>query len=290
MKQDAKMLLPKKELRISITSKCNMKCVYCHNEGNEKNAELNITQIRKIIEAALDYGLTSVRLTGGEPLVHPHIEEICQMLAREYGLSVGINTNGILIPKLLPLIRAGLVDRVVVGIDYFHHAVSKQSPIGVPSHIILENVLKVRDTGCDVNIDVVFQDNYNNIANMVRWGIDNRIRVKIIEEVKRDVSAPINSSYSFMEQKILEQFHMDCVKDSMNEINGYIGDFRAVSFLHSLCRLGDCEICKLNMPLRITASGILKPCIIHSENDITLDETEIQNSFIYMLKNFSYRV
>lgn len=289
MKKDSQLILPRKELRISITSKCNMKCVYCHNEGNEKNSELNIDEIRKIVEDATDYGLASVRLTGGEPLMHPEIEDICRMLTEKYRLRVGINTNGILICRLLPLIRAGLVERVVIGLDYYNHIISKQSPVGVPSSTILENVLQVKDTGCDVCIDVVYQDNYENVANIVCWGITNRIRVKIIEEVKHDIQSIQNPSYELMMQKIIKHFGMNCIKDIMDENNGYIGEFCAVSFLHSLCRLRNCEICRQHMPLRITASRILKPCIINNTNDIELYDIGLKNGLESMLKNYSYK-
>ena len=129
--QDAQMILPKNELRISITSECNMKCVYCHNEGNQKSSKLTVDQICKIVEVAEEYGLTSVRLTGGEPLVHPEIIDICQILTMKYGLKVGINTNGILIDKLFSLINAGTLARVVVGIDYYDHIISKHSLVYV---------------------------------------------------------------------------------------------------------------------------------------------------------------
>lgn len=289
MNQDVQMILPKKELRISITSKCNMKCVYCHNEGNKRNAELNIEEIRNIVEAVSDYGLESVRLTGGEPLMHPEVEAICRMLSIDYGLKVGINTNGILIPKLIPLIQVGMVERVVVGIDFYDQKISKQSPVGIPSQAILENVLKVKDAGGNVCIDVVYQDNYENIADIVGWGIANKIRVKVIEEVNSEAQGTDNPGYEMMMQSILKQFDMSCTKDALGENNGYVGELRAVSFLHSLCRLHECETCRLHMPLRVTAGGILKPCIIGTEWDVDLYKTGLKNGFEWMLKNYSCR-
>ena len=75
------MKLAKNELRISITAACNMKCVYCHNEGNTKMAMLTKEQIREIVEASKDFELKKIRITGGEPLVSPYVEEICQFFA-----------------------------------------------------------------------------------------------------------------------------------------------------------------------------------------------------------------
>ena len=55
------MNLAKNELRISITAACNMKCVYCHNEGNTKMAMLTKEQIREIVEASKDFELKNTR-------------------------------------------------------------------------------------------------------------------------------------------------------------------------------------------------------------------------------------
>ena len=66
--------------------------------------------------------------------------------------------------------------------------------------------------------------------------------------------------------KILKDFNLKPVIDNIEEINGYIDDFRAVSFFHSLCRLRRCDICK-KIQMRITSSGILKPCLYYNNQD-----------------------
>jgi len=255
--------LPKHELRISITSACNMACVYCHNEGNCEHAFLTVNDVRNIVESAKGLGLESVRITGGEPLVSREIHAICKMLAEEYHLKVGINTNGIKIDTLLELIHAGWISRVVVGLDYFNHAISKKSPIGVPSSVILENVLKIKDAGCDVCVDTVYDGDYSNVSQMTAWAINHHIRIKIIEEVVPGRTGA-NPEYDSMKEHILKDFSLTPRVDDMGETNGYLGTFRAVSFFHSFCRLGDCAACK-KLPVRITSSMIAKTCILEDE-------------------------
>ena len=133
--------LPKNEYRISITSGCNMKCVYCHNEGNKVINQLSKDDIESLIQNSYDLGLEQVRLTGGEPLIHKEIFDICQMLAEKYHLKVGINTNIIEIDKLMYMIEKGWIYRVVVGLDYYDAPISKQSPVGISSKQALINVL-----------------------------------------------------------------------------------------------------------------------------------------------------
>ena len=137
------LILPKNQFRISITSACNMKCVYCHNEGNTKCSVLTIDKIRKLIEETYEFGLEEIRLTGGDPLIHPQLYNICEMIAEEFNLRIGINTNLIAYEKLKVLIDKGWIHRVVVGLDYFDGKISKNSPIGKSSKEILENILNI---------------------------------------------------------------------------------------------------------------------------------------------------
>ena len=201
--------LPKNEFRISIISSCNMRCVYCHNEGNKKISMLSIDDIKKIMDSAYDLGMKNVRLTGGEPLIHPQILEICKMLSEEYGLKVGINTNCIEIEKLLNLIENGWIDRVIVGLDFYDNKVSKHSPIGKSSKEILENILKIKNKECDVSISNVYNGDYNNIYNLVNWCQQNDIRIKIIELIKNEIHEFSDSNYIKMRDSIIKDFNFE---------------------------------------------------------------------------------
>lgn len=258
--------LPKNEFRISIISSCNMRCVYCHNEGNKKLSMLSINDIKKIIDSAYDLGMKNVRLTGGEPLIHPQISEICKMLSEEYGLKVGINTNCIEIEKILNLIENGWIDRVIVGLDFYDNRVSKQSPTGKSSKEILENILKIKNNGCDVSISNVYNGDYNNIYNLVNWCQQNNIRIKIIELIKNEIHEFSDSDYLKMRDSIIKDFNFEVKIDELEEYNCYKNNKKIVSFFPSLCRLRRCDLCK-KIHLRITSEGNIKQCIHYDDSD-----------------------
>lgn len=260
------LILPKNEFRISIISACNMKCVYCHNEGNTKISMLYIEDIKEIIEKSYGLGMTNVRLTGGEPLIHPQIFEICKMLTEEYGLKVGINTNCIESEKLLQLIECGWIDRVIVGLDYYDNKISKLSPIGKSSKEILESILKIKEKGCDVTISNVYNNDYDNIYNLVKWCLDNKIRIKIIELIENKICENSDINYLQMRDSIIRDFNFDIRIDDLGEYHCYKEDFRIVSFFPSLCRLRRCDLCK-KIHLRITSEGNIKQCIHYNDND-----------------------
>ncbi|HEY3706982.1 MAG TPA: GTP 3',8-cyclase MoaA [Terracidiphilus sp.] len=111
------------DLRVSITDRCNYKCVYCRTgEHGAQFAELKIEEYLRLISLFVSLGITKVRLTGGEPLLRRGLIELVQQLARmrtSYGdpLSLALTTNGHLLDGLAqPLKDAGL-HRVTVSMD-----------------------------------------------------------------------------------------------------------------------------------------------------------------------------
>lgn len=276
--------LPKNEYRISITSGCNMKCVYCHNEGNNIINQLSKDDVEDLIKNSYDLGLEQVRITGGEPLIHKEIFEICQMLSEKYHLKVGINTNIIEIEKLLYMIKKGWIYRVVVGLDYFDAPISKQSPIGISSKQALENILRVKNTGINVTISTVFNGDYNNLYNLVNWSYENGIRIKILEEVKNEIAESTGKDFLDMKEKIVNDFNLSLrYEDRFKEWHGMKGDFTAVTFFHSHCRIRECDVCK-KMHLRVTSCGSLKQCIQSEEDDIDFRKGNIRENILRALR------
>src|SRR5512132_1396585 len=109
-------------LRISVTDRCNLRCVYClPEEGVQwqpRDNQLSAEEIACITEAAAQSGVKRVRLTGGEPLVRPDILKIVARLASIPGIEeVSLTSNAMLLEKLArPLADAGL-KRVNISLD-----------------------------------------------------------------------------------------------------------------------------------------------------------------------------
>jgi GTP 3',8-cyclase len=104
------------DLRISLTQRCNLQCVFCHMEGQPvATEELTPAEIERVVQAAARVGIRRVKLTGGEPTLRSEIVEIVRRI-RPYVQELSMTTNGLLLPKLaVPLREAGL-DRVNVSL------------------------------------------------------------------------------------------------------------------------------------------------------------------------------
>ena len=107
------------------------------------------------------------------------------MISEKYNLDIGINTNCIEIEKLIYMIKHKWINRVIVGLDYFDKDISKNSPVGVSSKQILDNILKIKSFGCDVSISSVYNDDLENKIKMLEWGIEHEVRIKILEIVNQ---------------------------------------------------------------------------------------------------------
>ena len=109
-------------LRISLTDRCNLRCVYCMpREGLQwqpRTDQLSVDEIVRVVETAAQGGVKRIRLTGGEPLVHPRIIEIVRRIASIQNIEeVSLTTNAMLLEQLAqPLADAGLT-RVNISLD-----------------------------------------------------------------------------------------------------------------------------------------------------------------------------
>ncbi len=111
-----------RSLRVSVTDRCNLRCLYCMPEGGiawfDKKLILSFEEIQRIVRLLVENGIREVRLTGGEPLLRRDLPTLVGMLAGLPGLEeVAVTTNGLLLPELAePLLAAG-VTRFNVHVD-----------------------------------------------------------------------------------------------------------------------------------------------------------------------------
>lgn len=94
--------------RVSIVGNCNLRCRFCHNEGGPLSGTADFEAVRRSFAAAAEVGFVRLQLTGGEPLLSPHVAEYVRVGAQCFD-DVGITTNGTYLPdKLEDLIAAGI--------------------------------------------------------------------------------------------------------------------------------------------------------------------------------------
>jgi cyclic pyranopterin phosphate synthase len=172
---------PLRDLRISVTDRCNFRCVYCMPKevfGRDypflKRAELlSFEEIYRLSRIFVAHGIRKIRLTGGEPLVRRDLEQLVEMLARLPDLELTMTTNGALLArKAAALKRAGL-DRVTVSLDALEDEVFKaMNDVDFPVARVLEGIEAARAAGLTpikVNMVVKRGVNEGSILPMARY-------------------------------------------------------------------------------------------------------------------------
>ncbi len=109
-------------LRISVTDKCNLRCIYCMPEQGvpfrEHDMLLSLEEIERFVRIAAENGIRHIRLTGGEPLVRKGIVNLVEAIAHTPGIeSVAMTTNGILLPKMAQDLKTAGLSRVNISLD-----------------------------------------------------------------------------------------------------------------------------------------------------------------------------
>jgi cyclic pyranopterin phosphate synthase len=171
---------PLRDLRISVTDRCNFRCVYCMPKeifGKDypflERAELlsfeEIVRLARIFHA---HGVRKVRLTGGEPLLRRNVERLIEMLAAIDGLDLTLTTNGSLLARKARALKAAGLDRVTVSLDSLDDAVFKRmNDVDFPVAKVLDGIAEAAAAGlAPIKINAVVKRGVNDhdIVDMAR--------------------------------------------------------------------------------------------------------------------------
>jgi cyclic pyranopterin phosphate synthase len=171
---------PLRDLRISITDRCNFRCVYCMpREVFDKNYVflprsklLSFEEISRLVGIFARRGVQKIRLTGGEPLLRKGVEELVQQLAAIEGLELTLTTNGVLLRRMAQRLRAAGLHRVTVSLDSLDDAVFRSmNDADFPVSDVLDGIGAAAAAGfpsIKVNMVVKRGINDQSIVDMAR--------------------------------------------------------------------------------------------------------------------------
>ena len=161
-----------RDLRISVTDRCNFRCPYCmpaeifgeRYEFLKREEILSFEEIVRLTRIFIEFGVSKVRITGGEPLVRSDVTSLIQDLASVSGVNdLAMTTNGFLLPRYAQGLRDAGLDRLTISLDALDEDVFKQMsgrPYGPEK--VLEGIEAARDAGFSpLKINVVVQRGVN---------------------------------------------------------------------------------------------------------------------------------
>jgi cyclic pyranopterin phosphate synthase len=201
-----------KDLRVSITDRCNFRCAYCMPaEGMEwlpRTELLTYEEIARIARVCVErYGFEAVRITGGEPLVRAHVTRLVQMLA-PLGVDIAMTTNGVKLPEVAhDLVEAGL-RRINVSLD----SLRRERFFQLTKRDELDRVLAGIDAALSaglnpvkVNVVVMRGVNDDEVVDLARFGRDKGVGVRFIEFMPLDAQGEWSNDKVVPAREILER-------------------------------------------------------------------------------------
>ncbi len=176
-------------LRISVTDRCNLRCIYCMPPEGIKTRPheeiLKLEEIARIARAAVGCGVRKIRLTGGEPLVRKNIERLVEMLAGLDGLrDLAMTSNGILLKRMARRLKDAGLGRVTVSMDSLNPERYREITRGAELENALEGLEAAIEAGLGpvkVNLVAMKGVNDSEFENFAALARDKDIEVRFIE-------------------------------------------------------------------------------------------------------------
>ena len=268
-----------RDLRISVTDRCNFRCTYCMPEEGmqwqERSNLLTFEEIERVARIMVDrYGVDGIRLTGGEPLVRARLPLLVEKLAA-LGVDLAMTTNGVSLPLLAAELKAAGLTRVNISLDSFKRDRFLELTRRDDLDRVLAGVDAALEAGFDpvkINCVVMKGINDDEVLDFAEYGREKGVVVRFIEFMPLDADEIWNNSLVLTQAEILETLQAEYDLEPVERTSapatrwrykdgkGEIGVVATVS--ESFCDTCD--------RTRITADGQFRSCLF------AVDETDVR--------------
>lgn len=268
---------PMKDLRISVTDRCNFRCSYCMPKeifGDDyvflpRDELLTFEEMERLAKIFESFGVRKIRLTGGEPLMRRNIDELVKkLLTLDNIKDVGLTTNGVLLKQYGQKLKDAGLTRLNISLDALdENLFGNLNGRGIKSSFILENIQFAQNLGFEVKVNMVVQKNVNDqeIIPMAKYFKEKGITLRFIEFM--DVGN--DNAWSFekviTKKQILtmlqQEFDLEPVdKDYFGEVAEryrYVGTESQVGFITSVSE----SFCSSCTRARLSSDGKFYTCL-----------------------------
>ena len=287
-------------LRITLTNRCNVNCLYCHHDGMVKSEdEMTADEVYTICKVAKNLGVKKIRLSGGEPLLKKDIVETVEKINSLNFKDISMTTNGILLEKYAQDLKDAGLDRVNVSLD----TLNRETFEFITKKDYLEDakrgILKAVEVGfypVKINMVIMKDINQDEIDDMFEFCKEHDIVLQLIELIE---------SESCDDDKFSADYHYK-LDDIEKELADIADDVHERKFMQGRKKYyidgGEIEVvkpvdnstfCANCSRLRITPDGKIKPCLLRNDNLVELishvrngeSEKDLEEIFINGINN-----
>lgn len=279
-------------LRITITNRCNVNCLYCHHDGMVKSKdEMTPDEIYEICKIAKDLGVRRVRLSGGEPLIRKDLVEIIEKINTLNFNDISITTNGTLLADYAEELKEAGLDRVNVSLDTLNPETYKFITKKDYLRKAKEGILKAVEVGLfPVKINMVLMKGINEdeVEEMFEFCKEHGIILQLIELMESEncddekFSADYHYNLDFIEEELSKKADEVKTREFMQGRRKYFIDGGEIEIVKPVDNTNFCENCSR---LRITPDGKIKPCLLRNDNLVDLVSHMRKGENEQLLKN-----
>jgi cyclic pyranopterin phosphate synthase len=267
-------------LRVSITDRCNLRCIYCMPSGGlipiEHKEILRYEEIIRIIRIATGIGLRKIRITGGEPLVRRNVVYLIESIKNIPCIEdLSLTTNGILLSRYAEELKSAGLDRVNVSLDTLEPERYREITRCGDLSLVLEGIEAIEKVGLNpikINMVPIRGVNSDEIEEFARLTLKAAYQVRFIEYM------PFGSEGMWSPEKFISTEEIKSIVEGIGPItpaklrkSGPARYFRfenapgVIGFISPISN----HFCNECNRLRLTADGKLRPCLF-SETEIDL--------------------
>jgi cyclic pyranopterin phosphate synthase len=282
------------DIRISVTKRCNFGCIYCHDEGlgpvlrprMPHEDEMAVDEIVRIVKVAREFGVRSVKYTGGEPLVRQDMEAIVDRTVRHIP-DVSMTTNGSMLAARAEGLRDAGLKRVNVSIDSLDPDAFRDIRKGELAPVLrgIQRAVEVGLKPVKLNM-VVFERTLPYIPAMIDFiGKGDGLKLQLIQFMpelvgERDWDVDIDGVKKWLEQRADKVLVREMHHRHIYIFNG--AEVEVVDPVHSA------EFCFNCHRIRVTHDGKLKGCLNRNDDLIPtrgLDDDGLRDAFRRVVAN-----
>jgi cyclic pyranopterin phosphate synthase len=262
-------------LRISVTDRCNLACIYCKPRGEMKMLEhrdiLTYEEIQRVVSVAVRLGISRVRVTGGEPLVRRGIVDFISSLQRFSGIEdISLTTNGVLLSEMIAALKEAGKPRLNISLDSLNAARFHQITGSNNWQAVWHGINRAEELGffpIKLNMVPVRGLNDDEVVDFARLTLERKLHVRFIEFM------PIGAKDRWHKDECVSS---DQVRTAIEREFGALVPFTSslsagpsanfqvpgalgvIGFISPISR----HFCGSCRRLRLTADGKVRPCLL----------------------------
>lgn len=283
-------------LRISLTDRCNLRCVYCMpEEGVKKKTHdeiIRFEQILNIVRIAASIGIRKIRYTGGEPLILKNLDYLIGETSKIPEIKdIAITTNGILLYDLAEDLKKAGLKRVNISLDTLKEDKYKFITRGGDINKVLKAIEKCINIGLSpvkINAVLIRGINDDEVGDFINLTRELPIEIRFIELMPIGQGERLYEKGFMSSSEVISMFPqlmpLESIKSSTSLLYKLKNSKGRIGFISPL----SCKFCKECNRIRLTSVGTIKPCL-HSSQEVNLREY-LDNEVLLtsMLKNAIY--